>query len=71
MLCLLSGTGFLFLLLSSTESQIHLILSEAGPESQRPAAQLHSMFKRAPAARPPPPGHVVDVCTVVNIPGQH
>ena len=70
MLCLLSGTGFLFLLLSSTQSQIHLILSEAGPESQRPTAQLHSMFKGA-SPLPPPPHPVVDVCTVVNIPGQH
>ena len=69
MLCLLSGTGFLFLLLSSTQSQIHLILSEAGPESQRPAAQLHSMFKGASPL--PAPHPVVDVCTVVNIPGQH
>ena len=55
MLCSLSGTGFLFLLLSGKESQIHLILSEEGPESQRPAVQLHIMFKGAPAAPPPPP----------------
>ena len=54
MLCSLSGTGFLFLLLSSKEWQIHLILSEEGPESQRPAVQLHIMFKGAPAAPPPP-----------------
>ena len=71
MLCLLSGTGFLFLLPSSTESQIHFILSEAGPESQRPAAQLHSMFKGASPLPPPSRHPVVDVCTVVNIPGQH
>lgn len=52
MLCSLSGTGLLFLLPSSKESQIHLILSEEGPESQRPAVQLHIMFKGAPAAPP-------------------
>ena len=53
MLCSLSGTGLLFLLLSSKESQIHLILSEEGPESPRPAVQLHNYHVSGSNCRPP------------------